>query len=98
MDRPLEKKIRKLGPTPLRVLSHVLQHSSPASLATSAGTISALKMDVNSVGGGYSVLSRNDLVMPAGRDASGTIRWEPSSQVSEDKDEVLELIRRLGAK
>lgn len=91
MDKKIEKKIRKLGPTPLVVLEHVLIKSNP----TSAGTISDLDLGVKETGGGYSVLSRNNLVLPFGRDKTGSLRWEPSEEVKENKNEILDLIRKI---
>lgn len=90
MDKKLEKKVRRLGPTPIRVFEHVL-----TSNATSAGTISFLNLGERETGGGYSVLSRNGLVEPFGRDESGSLRWEPTEEVKENKNEILELLRRL---
>lgn len=91
MDKSLEWKVRKLGPTPVRVLEHVIVKSTP----TSAGTISQLNMGEQEVGGGYSVLSRGGLVYPLGRDESGSVKWEPSEEVKHNKDEILGLIRKM---
>lgn len=91
MDKPLEWKVRKLGPTPVRVLEHVLIKSSP----TSAGTISQLNLGEKEIGGGYSVLSRGGLVYPLGRDESGSIKWEASEEVEQNKNEILDLIRKM---
>lgn len=91
VDSKLEKKIRRLGPTPLKVLEHIVNHRAPSSTTT----ISDLKLDKNAVGGGYSVLSRNHLVLEFGRDKKGSIRWEPSQEVDKNRTEILELINRL---
>lgn len=91
MENKLELKVRKLGPTPLRVLEHVLIKSNP----TSAGTVSVLDLNNQSVGGGYSVLTRSDLVLPCGRDKNGSLKWEATPEVKENKKEILELIKRI---
>lgn len=91
MEKPLEKKIRKLGPTPIKVLEHVLIMSNP----TSAGTASFLNLGNKEMGGGYSVLSRNDLVLPFGRNDKGDLRWEATPVVKQYKSEILELISKL---
>lgn len=94
MDKSLEWKLRKLGPTPVRVLEHVLVKST----VTSAGTIAQLNLgdeNTRAVGGGYSVLSRGGLVYPIGRNEAGSIRWEPSEAVKQNKDEILDLIRKM---
>jgi hypothetical protein len=95
MDTTLDKTIRRLGPTPRKVLGYVIQKSEAVKPITSAGTISHLELEDNSAGGGYSVLSRNGLVEQFGRDDKGNLRWKLTDQVEKSKEEVTSLITRL---
>jgi len=95
MDRKLEMKIRKLGSTPRKILKYVILSGPAPSPASNVGSI---KLKDREKGGGYSVLVRNDLIVPVGRDGGGKIMWEAVDEISENREEVLSLMKKLNEK